>query len=341
MSLGLPDIGGALAAAIEPLLRPVTDVRDRVVAWPDEFNVQMNLWLASAVTYVGDRIGEAFLGISRGALEGLLGMDAAWNLLTSIPLEWTVLSPAVWSLWGMMTAVFLAFAAPVMAKQIGEVQRARGQGALYDGHLHALATTVLGAAMGIFSLAVASLGVLLVVALAAFLLQGASALPGMPVAQTPGAGLRNGALLFVYALAAIMIWFERLMAVAMVGFCLVTSAWGIGGMFWPPARKFAGIWEAIYTPTIVVVLMQILLFRLGSETINLALATAGPLDQTMVGMSIGLASITVAMFSPGIVGAAYGHGALPRFAHTVRRVASVVPGVRRGSRAGSSPGQSA
>lgn len=323
----LPDIGGALAHAIEPLLRPVTEVRDRAVGWREDFNAALMLWLADAVSYVGDRVGEAFMAISHNTLTALANADASWNLLTSIPLEWTVFSPVVWTLWGMMTAVFLAFAAPVLAKQIGEVRAARGQGALYDSHLHALTTTALGAAMGLFSLAVASLGVLLVVAIAAFLLQGASALPGMPVAQTPQAGLRNGALLFIYALAAALIWIERLCCVAMIGFCLVTSAWGVGGVFWPPARRFAGIWEGIYTPTVLTVLTQIILFRLGSETVNLAMATGNGLDQTTVGMGIGLAHIAVAVFSPGIVGVAYGTGAVPRFAHTVRRVGAAVLGI--------------
>lgn len=312
----------------------VRRIAESVLGARAAFSGELRAWRDAAIPAVGDAIGQGFTYLFGGQLRELRDMDAVHGVLRGVPARWTYESPTVWVLWGTLTAVFLGFAGAALATNLEQAKELRGKGALYEWAIHGVTQSALGVVMGLTSPGWAALGVLFVAALAAALLGESTALPGMAVAQDPDAGLRNGALLGLYAVLGFAVFWQRLVVFAVVGLCLATSGWGIGAMFSPRFKRVAAIWEALYVVSLLSLIVQIVLFRLGTETINDAVRDSQALgsDGTVVGMGIGVAYLVLVLSAPMLLGGAYAVGAIPSSAGRLSRIGRHALGGGAGAR---------
>jgi hypothetical protein len=313
------------------LLDPLRQIRDQALNWKADFNEQMNLWLASAVTYVGDRIGEAIAQQGQHLLDRLTSTSAVTETLYKIPEAWTYQNPVVWALWASMTGIFVAFLGPVVGYVWLQFQHRRRHGATADHLVEQAQFTLLGLTGALTSPAWATLGIIVANITTELIVSQNQVLPGLPQARDADAGLRNGVLLLVYAILAFLIWLQRLGEIATVMIALVFSGWGIGSLFWAGFGAWYRVWRGLYVTALASSVMQVVLFRLGGETINLALTSLGDSDEAVfVGICLGLACLGTCLFTPVLVAGAYASGAFPNLAGQVNRAGATLTGVNVG-----------
>jgi hypothetical protein len=228
-------------------------------------------WLTTAVSYVGDRFGEAFSQKAHELVQHDRGLQDLLRTLTQNPGQWTYEFGAVVTVWAVVTGIFLCFMGAPLGVGLLRIQYGRGQGAIYDQGLRLIAQVVLGGLLALSGLFLSSLGIYLVNVVAE-VIAGGLGLPGIDHIDSADAAARQGVLVFVYGVFGLLFCAVRLGMIAFLAITVALSGWGIGSWAWPGFEPWWRMWRRWYSSLLAATVFQLICLRLADATIERAIA---------------------------------------------------------------------
>jgi hypothetical protein len=294
---------------LQPLLDAIRQLRDGM---GDAVGTALDEWIQTAVTYVGDRFGEAFAQKARELVQHDRGLQDLLRTLTQNPAQWTYEFGAVTAVWAIVTGIFLCFLGAPLGIGLLRLQHGRARGAIYDQGLRLLAQVILGGVLALSGLFLSSLGIYLV-NLIADAIVGGIALPGMSHIDSPDAAARQGVLVFVYGIFGLLFLAERLGMIALLAITVALSGWGIGSWAWPGFEYWWRLWRRWYASLLTATVLQAICLRLADATIERAIELGwgrGPEQLSSGGVFVvavmAITFLALAILAPVLVGGIQG-----------------------------------